>query len=103
MNDRIKNKTRIMLTDQWLSSIGAATQTVFWAIGYLFGFSLVTALSLGLIVPRPFEDMWKLRTNWRMLLDANDGKFHLASEVVTLAGWAFLGLLTWLAFAWMGY
>lgn len=103
MKDRLKEKTRIMLTDRWLASIGAATQIFFWAIGYFFGFSLVTALSCGLVVPGPFEQLGKRRSNRRKRLDANDGKFHLAAEVVTLVGWSFLCLLVWLAFVWIGH
>ena len=87
-----------MVTDKWLAAIGSATQTVFWAIGYFFGFTLVTALSFGLLLPGSFPDIGKPRKHSWQLLYKSEGKFYLVSEAVALAGWFFLSVLNWLVF-----
>lgn len=89
-----------MVTDKWLAAIGTATQTVFWAIGYFFGFTLVAALSCGLILPGAFPEIGKPRKSNRswQLLYKREGKMYLIAEAVALVGWLFLCLLNW-AFA----
>ncbi len=84
-----------MATDKWLTAIGTATQTVFWAIGYFFGFTLVTLLSFGLLVPGTFGDIGQYgQRSWHLLYRRN-GKFYLASELVAIVGWVFLTAVNW--------
>ena len=84
-----------MLTDKWLSAIGRATQTAFWAIGYFFGFTLTTALTFGLILPGSFPDIGQLRKNSWHIIEVRDGKAYLMAEVVSMIGWMFLSLISW--------
>lgn len=88
-----------MVTDKWLAAIGSATQTVFWAVGYFFGFTLVTALSFGMLLPGSFPDIGKPRKHSWHILYKNEGKIYLVSEVVALIGWFFLSILNWLIFS----
>ena len=85
-----------MLTDRWLALIGSATQTVFWAIGYFFGFTLVTSLTFGLLLPGSFPDIGKPRPHAWKILYPQDGKLYLVSEAVAFIGWLVLCLLGWL-------
>lgn len=85
-----------MLTDRWIAAIGTATQTVFWAIGYFFGFTLVSALSFGLLLPGAFPEIGKM-SPWHLVFK-REGKFYLASEAVAMTGWLFLTLLNWIIF-----
>ncbi len=79
-----------MMTDRWLAGIGNATQWLFWAVGYFFGFSLIGAATLGLVVPGQFSEIGKPRSNWRALVFIKDGKFYLVGEAVAFMGWLFL-------------
>jgi hypothetical protein len=87
---------RKMVTDRWLAAIGSATQTVFWAIGYFFGFTLVVALSLGWILPGSFPEIGRPRNHAWRILHVREGKLYLVPEAVALIGWLFLGVLSWL-------
>jgi len=87
-----------MLTDRWLTAIGSATQTIFWAIGYFFGFTLVSALSFGLLLPGPFPDIGKPRKHGWHLFYKQEGKIYLVSEAVAAIGWVFVSLLNWFVF-----
>ncbi|MGI9517417.1 MAG: hypothetical protein ACR2NP_10240 [Pirellulaceae bacterium] len=84
-----------MVTDKWLTAIGSATQTLFWAIGYFFGFTLVTIFSFGLLVPGAFDEIGQYGQKSWHLLYRRHGKFHLVAEVVGVVGWTFLTLLNW--------
>lgn len=79
-----------MVTDKWLTAIGSATQTLFWAIGYFFGFTLITVLTAGLLVPGSFPGIGKPRRHGWHLVSRCEGRFYLASEAVAVAGWLFL-------------
>ncbi len=85
-----------MLTDRWLAAIGSATQVVFWAIGYFFGFTLVSALTCGMLLPGSFPDIGKPRRQAWKILYAHDGKLYLVSEAVAFVGWLLLCLLVWI-------
>jgi len=86
-----------MMTDRWLAGIGNATQTLFWAIGYFFGFSLIGGLTFGLIVPGQFADIAKPREHWFRLMFVEEGKIYLVAEAVAFLGWLFLcGLGSWI-------
>ena len=87
-----------MLTDKWLSAIGTAAQTVFWAIGYFFGFTLVTALTFGLLLPGSFPDIGKRRKHAWHVIYRWDGKYYLNAETVALIGWLFISVLNWLVY-----
>ena len=88
-----------MVTDRWLAAIGSATQTIFWAIGYFFGFTLVTALSFGLLLPGSFPDIGKPRKHAWQVFFKRDGRLYLVSEAVAFVGWIFLCVLNWLLFS----
>ena len=79
-----------MMTDRWLAGIGNATQTLFWALGYLFGFSLIGVITFGLVVPGQFADIGKPRENWLKLIFIQEGKVYLVAEAVAFFGWLFL-------------
>ena len=80
-----------MVTDRWLTAIGSATQTIFWAIGYFFGFTLVTALSVGTLVPGAFTEIGKPRPHSWQIMYRREGKVYLVPEVVAALGWLLLG------------
>ena len=92
----MKKRVSDMLTDKWLSAIGKATQTTFWAIGYFFGFTLTTALSFGLLLPGSFPEIGKDRRYSWHLIKIQDGKAYLLAEAVSMIGWLFLSILSWL-------
>ncbi len=85
-----------MVTDKWIAAIGSATQTLFWAIGYFVGFTMVTALSFGLLLPGSFPDIGKPRKKAWKLFYMKEGKLFLVAEAVALAGWFALSLVNWL-------
>ena len=80
-----------MVTDRWLTAIGSATQTVFWAIGYFFGFTLVTVLSVGTLVPGAFAEIGRPRRHSWQIIYRREGKVYLVPEVVAALGWLLLG------------
>jgi hypothetical protein len=82
-----------MATDKWLTTIGMITQTVFWAIGYFFGFTLITMLSVGILIPGSFDEIGRPRQHAWHLLYRREGKFYLCAEVVAALGWFFLSAL----------
>ncbi len=88
-----------MLTDKWLNNIGLATQTLFWAVGYFFGFTLVTALSFGMLLPGSFPDIGKSRKHAWHILYKREGRVFLVSEAVAFVGWFFLFMLNMLIFS----
>ena len=87
-----------MATDKWLTAIGAFTQTIFWAIGYFFGFTLVTVLSLGLLYSGSFDEIGRPRDRSSRVVTRRQGKYFVAAEFVAAIGWMFLAALNWVFF-----
>ncbi len=77
-----------------LELVNVVVQWTFWTIGYFFGFTLVTVLTFGLLVPDDFSGS-KLRDGNSMVFRRH-GLPHLSSEAVSLLGWAVLIAFVWL-------
>ncbi len=86
-----------MATDKWLTTIGEVTQTLFWAIGYYFGFTLVMVFTLGALVPDSFDEIGRMRRPLWQFAFRREGKVYLVAEAVATLGWL---LLSGLILAW---
>ncbi len=82
-----------MATDKWLTTIGAAAQTLFWAIGYFIGFTFVTMISIGVLIPAGFEEIGRDRRPWWCLVWRREGKFYVGAECVAAIGWFLLSAM----------
>lgn len=82
------------VTDRWLATIGGCAQTLFWAIGYFFGFTLVTIGTLGLVVPAAFAEIDRKPAGRARLFYRRHSRFWLAAEIVAAIGWCFLGVVS---------
>ncbi len=82
-----------MITDKWLTAIGGMTQTAFWAIGYFFGFTLVTGLSFGTLFAGSFDEIGRVHRRFGQVIYRRQGKYYLVAEFVAVIGWLFLGCL----------
>ncbi len=88
------------MTTRLFSWLAGVAITIVWAVGYFFGFSLVGILSLGLIVPAPFNEIADPRPPWsRGILFRRHGRSYLSADVVALVGWLFLGIGGWWLFS----
>lgn len=82
-----------MVADKWLVNVGTVAQTLFWGVGYFVGFTVVSALTLGAVVPAGFEEIGKVRRLWYRVLFRENGQWYLAAEVSAIIGWAVLTLI----------
>ena len=82
-----------MATDRWLTTIGAAAQTLFWAIGYFFGFTVVAMLTFGLLIPASFDEIGRDLRPWWCVAWRRDGKFYMGAEYVAAICWFLLSLI----------
>ena len=88
-----------MVADKWLMTIGWMAQTLIRAIGYFFGFTIVTMLTVGWIVPDSFDNFGRHRRHWWAIVHKKSHRWILVAEAVTAVGWLFLALAN-LVFWW---
>lgn len=87
---------KLMFTGRWLAAIEFSVKTLFWGIGYFFGFTLVTMLSVGTVFAEEYSCVVRGRnTKHRYWLFAREGRFYLVAEVVSAIGWFFLATVVW--------
>jgi hypothetical protein len=82
-----------MVTDKWLTTVGAAAQTLFWAIGYFIGFTLVFVLSAGLLIPADFDEIGQRCRPWWRAVFRRQNRLYIAAEYVASLGWLTLSLV----------
>lgn len=89
-----------MVADKWLLTVGTVAQTLFWGIGYFVGFTIVSALTLGAVVPAAFDEIGQRRHPWHSPLFRENGQWYLAADLSAIIGWLVLTLINlWFAFA----
>ena len=85
-----------MFDGRWLAAIEFLFLNLFWGIGYLFGFTVVTMLSVGTVFAEEFSSMIRGRKNRnRFWVFVRDGQIYLIAEFVSAVGWFFLLVLVW--------
>ncbi len=91
------------MADRVFSVVYAITQTIFWGVGYFFGFSIISMLSAGGLVPEQFTNIGRDRKTgfWKVIF-VRDGKCFVLAELVATIGWLFLCLLLWGLFWFFG-
>ena len=81
-----------------MAAIEFLSQIVFWGIGYFFGFSLVTMLSLGTVLAEEYIYLVRDRPlQHRYWVFKRDGQIYLIVEVVSAIGWLFVIAVVWFA------
>ena len=72
------------------TEIGSKTillsRMVFWSIGYWLGFSVVSILSVGMLVPEEFKFIGRER-NRLLPVFIQNSQVRLSAELVGLIGW----------------
>ncbi|MEM7457582.1 MAG: hypothetical protein AAF456_24850 [Planctomycetota bacterium] len=72
---------------------GATVQWIFWTIGYFFGFTLVSVMTLGFIKPEELFD--RPQINNVRLFFRRRGSLYMANEAVSMTGWLFVIMFLW--------
>ena len=86
-----------------MNTLETVVGCVFWGIGYLFGFSLVSFLTAGMVYSEDFSALVRGReTARRFWMYTYEGKFYLIAEVVGAIGWIFLSAISWGLFSLAG-
>ena len=90
-----------MFTGRWFSAIEYMIRGAFWGVGYFFGFTLVTMMSVGMVFAEEFESVIRGRQKrHRFWVFVRDGNLYLIAEAVSLLGWFFLATVVWLFAYW---
>ena len=85
-----------MKTFSLINAIEMIFGCIFWGAGYLFGFSLVSLLTAGMVYSEEFSALVRGReTPRRFWMYMHEGKFYLIAEVVGAIGWIFLTAIGW--------
>ena len=91
-------KDKSIFRGSWLTVIEYLSQIVFWGIGYFFGFSLVTMLSVGTVFAEEYVYLVRDRPQeHRYWVFKREGRIYLIAEVVSAIGWLFLTTVVWIA------
>ena len=76
------------------SGLFRITTILFLALGYFFGFSIVSILTIGLITSEEFDVLVKGRQQKRPFPIFNmHGQYHLEAHYVSMIGWMLLTTL----------
>lgn len=85
-----------MMAGRWVATIEFLTRIFFWGIGYFFGFTLVTMLSVGSLFAEEFSFIVRDRPEQhRFWLFRREGNLYLVVEAVAAIGWFFLLVMVW--------
>ena len=92
-----------MFHGRWLAGIEYLSLNLFWGIGYLFGFTLVTMLSVGTVFAEEYSIInLGRKQKHRFWVFVREGRFHVVTEVVSAIGWLFLAAVVWIIAACIG-
>ena len=80
----MKNRSGMGVLSHWC-------QSIFWSIGYFFGFNLVSIVFIGLIVPQEYALGTKRRND--AIAYRQHGKLILGTIPVAIVGWCFIALI----------
>ena len=82
---------------RWLATIEFLVRIVFWGIGYFFGFTLITMISVGTIFAEEFSYLARdQKKRHRFWVFKQEGRIYLVAEAVSALGWIFLATVVWI-------
>lgn len=85
-----------MMRERWLSAVEFLAQNLFWGIGYFFGFTLVTMLSVGTLFAEEYSCIINGHDKpHRFCFFRREGNIYVIAKLVALIGWLFLASVVW--------
>jgi hypothetical protein len=91
-------KDNSMYRGSWLSAIEYVVKVLFWGIGYFFGFTLVTMLSVGHIFAEEYVYLIRDRPQkHRYWFFKREGRIYMVAELVAATGWLLVTTIVWMA------